>query len=230
MLAARRPARQPSARRSSCARRSPPAPFAVCALAADLLCSLECVRADILQASTAHRRKTWCARPQRQHTTRLPRWTCSPAAHRALVCLALGTCLRWHPSHPLFACAFGSDDAESDKPHGNGSAGPHARAPRRHLARSPRHGSSARSLGPWWSRRAARRGARGGADGQVRPRRLTALGGDIALIGRGLLEALLVLRPLGERVALHVHLGNVSLAMLAGVMHVAGVARALRRS
>ena len=35
---------------------------------------------------------------------------------------------------------------------------------------------------------------------------------------------------LGERVALHVHLGNVSLAMLAGVMHVAGVARALRRS
>lgn len=33
----------------------------------------------------------------------------------------------------------------------------------------------------------------------------------IALIGRGLLEALLVLRPLGERVCVHVHLGNVFL-------------------
>ena len=33
----------------------------------------------------------------------------------------------------------------------------------------------------------------------------------IAYIGRGLLEALLILRPLGERVAMHVHLANVFL-------------------
>ena len=33
----------------------------------------------------------------------------------------------------------------------------------------------------------------------------------IAIIGRNLLEALLVLRPLGERVASHVHLGNIYL-------------------
>ena len=126
--------------------RTPLTTGAVCCVRArtDLFCSLECVRADILQASTAHRRQTWCERPQRQRTPRLLRWTCATAAHRALVCLALGMCLRWHPSHSLFACAFGSDDAESDKPHGNGSAGPHARAPRRHLARAPRHARSAR--------------------------------------------------------------------------------------
>ena len=40
----------------------------------------------------------------------------------------------------------------------------------------------------------------------------------IALIGRGLLEALLVLRPLGEKVALHVHLGNVFLESADGLV------------
>jgi hypothetical protein len=103
----------------------------------ELFSSIECTTWVHLM-STALRRKSRCV--------------CSAVlAHAALAALGLRApgplradaprprhaCLGRHPSQLLFACASGSDDADSDKPHGND--GRRARAPRHQFARAPRH-------------------------------------------------------------------------------------------
>ena len=107
----------------------------------DLFCHFSNVEdVDFLLVSTAYLREPWCA------CSAMPAHA-APAALGLRVPALLGVCCalptaRVPPlasSRPLFACACGSDDADSDKPHGSGDSAHRARAPRRLLARAPRH-------------------------------------------------------------------------------------------